>query len=73
MALDSYIFKVADPQPYRIEELNPFQEWHHHGSANDQEDALRWADALSQQIQRSVRVLNRNGDVLALFRIPSSQ
>ena len=73
MALDSYIFKMADPQPYRIEELNPFQEWHHHASSNDQEDALRWANVLSKQIRRSVRVLNRNGDVLALFRIPSSQ
>ena len=60
-------------QNYRIEELNPFLEWHHHGTANGLEDAMLWAKTLNQQIGRSVRVLNGKGDVLAYFEGPSRQ
>ncbi len=58
---------------YRIEELNPFQEWHHHGSTRRQEDALAWAENLSRQINRSVRVLNDNGQILGYFETPFKQ
>ncbi len=55
-------------QPYRIEELNLFQEWHLHGSALEMEEALNWARSLSSQINRSVRVLDPAGNVVAMLR-----
>jgi len=55
-------------QPYRIEELNPFQEWHLHGSALEMEEALNWARSLSSQINRYVRVLDPAGNVVAMLR-----
>jgi len=55
-------------QPYRIEELNPFQEWHLHGSALEMEEALNWAKSLSKQINRSVRVLDPAGNIIAMLR-----
>ena len=54
-------------QPYRIEELNPFQEWHLHGSALEMEEALNWAKSLSAQINRSVRVLDGSDNIIAQF------
>ena len=58
---------MTDLQPYRVEELNPFQEWHLHGSAIEIEDALNWAKSLSKQINRSVRVLDPSENVIAQF------
>ena len=43
---------------FRIEELNPFQEWHWHGSANSQEQAIQRARLICKKIGRTVRVLD---------------
>tara|TARA_B100000073_G_C23491125_1_gene475700 strand:+ start:412 stop:591 length:180 start_codon:yes stop_codon:yes gene_type:complete len=59
---------MTDQQPYRVEELNPFQEWHLHGSAIEMEQALSWARSLSKQINRSVRVLDPAGNIIAMLR-----
>ena len=64
---------MTGPPTFRIEELNPFQEWHHHGSTHIQQNALAWAENLSQQIHRSVRVLNEQGHILAYFEAPIKQ
>ena len=53
---------------FRMQELNPFQEWHFHGSANDLENALVWAGDICQQLEVPVRVLNRADDVVAVFQ-----
>ena len=53
---------------FRIQELNPFQEWHLHGSANDWENALVWAGDICQQLEVPVRVLNREDNVVAVFQ-----
>ena len=49
---------------FRIEELNPFQEWHHHGSASTLEDACHQAQKIAQMIGRKTRVLDENGSVM---------
>ena len=59
---------MKELQPYRVEELNPFQEWHLHGSAIEMEEALSWAKSLSKQINRSVRVLDPSGNIIAMLR-----
>ena len=59
---------MKELQPYRVEELNPFQEWHLHGSSNEMEQALGWAKSLRKQINRSVRVLDPAGNVIAILR-----
>ena len=58
---------MADLQLYRVEELNPFREWHHHGSAIEMEAAISWAKSLSTQLNRSVRVLDQSDNVIAQF------
>ena len=58
---------MKELQPYRVEELNPFQEWHLHGSALEMEEALNWAKSLSAQINRSVRVLDTSDNIIAQF------
>ena len=52
---------------YRIEELNPFQEWHLHGSTVDQQEAINWAQDLCTQIKRSVRVLDQTDNIVKQF------
>ena len=54
-------------QTYRIEELNPFFEWHLHGTADDQSSALLLAEALGQKIKRPVRVLDEADKVIEVF------
>jgi hypothetical protein len=49
---------------FRIEELNPFQEWHHHGSSSTLEDACRMAQKIAQMIGRKTRVLDEDGRVM---------
>ena len=52
---------------FRIEELNPFQEWHWHGSATGQEHAIERAQNICRQICRPVRVLTTESKVVAIF------
>ena len=59
---------MKELQPYRVEELNPFQEWHLHGSTIEMEEALNWAKSLSKQINRSVRVLDPAGNIIEMLR-----
>ena len=59
---------MTDMQLYRVEELNPFQEWHLHGSSIEIEQALNWAKSIRKQINRSVRVLDPAGNVIVLLR-----
>ena len=54
---------------FRIEELNPFLEWHLHGSTDDINEAMSWAQSLSDQINRSVRVIDFSGNVIILFEV----
>ena len=49
---------------FRIEELNPFQEWHHHGSSSTLEDACHMAQKIAQMIGRNTRVLDEAGRVM---------
>ena len=52
---------------FKIEELNPFQEWHLHGSANSQEQALHRAQNICRQIGRPVRILTSTNELVAQF------
>ena len=52
---------------FKIEELNPFQEWHLHGSANSQEHALHRAQDICRQIGRPVRILTAANKLVAQF------
>ena len=52
---------------FKIEELNPFQEWHLHGSANSKEQALHRAQDICRQIGRPVRILTVTNILVAQF------
>ena len=52
---------------FRVQELNPFQEWHLHGAVEDFEEALKMAGKICKQIGVTVRVLNRMDEVVASF------
>ena len=52
---------------FHVQELNPFQEWHLHGAADDLEEALKMAGKICNQIGVPVRVLNRADEVVASF------
>ena len=52
---------------FRVQELNPFHEWHLHGAADDLEEALKMAGKICNQIGVPVRVLNRADEVVASF------
>ena len=52
---------------FKIEELNPFQEWHLHGSANSQEQALHRAQDICRQIGRPVRIRTATNKLVAQF------
>ena len=58
---------------FRIQELNPFQEWHLQGAADDFEDALKMAGKICNQLGVPVRVLNRADEVVALFEPTTSE
>ena len=49
---------------FRVEELNPFLEWHLHTSAASLEVASSEATRIARIIRRKTRVLSRDGAVL---------
>ena len=57
---------------FSIEELNPFQEWHWHGSATSQDHAIKRAQGICRQICRPVRVVTAGNKLVAKFE-PSGE
>ena len=49
---------------FRVQELNPFMEWHLHASAPSLEGASKEAKRIARMIGRKTRVLNEEGAVL---------
>mgnify|MGYP006242779977 CR=1 FL=1 len=49
---------------FRVEELNPFLEWHLHTTAASLEVASEEARRIARMIGRKTRVLNEVGEVL---------
>ena len=49
---------------FRIEELNPFMEWHLHTTAASLESASESAREIAVEIGRRTRVLGEEGEVL---------
>ena len=49
---------------FRVQELNPFMEWHLHASASSLEVALEEAKRIARMIGRKTRVLGEKGEVL---------
>ena len=49
---------------FRVEELNPFLEWHLHTSAASLEVASSAAKRIARMIGRKTRVLSEDGSVL---------
>lgn len=52
---------------FTIEELNPFQEWHHHGTSLSLEEALEWARTISKRQNVKVRIRNQEAEVVAMI------
>jgi len=51
-------------EQFRIQELNPFMEWHLHTTEASLEIASKEAERISRMIGRKTRVLTREGEVL---------
>ena len=49
---------------FRVQELNPFLEWHLHTTATSLEVASEEAKRIAKMIGRRTRVLNEDGTVL---------
>ena len=49
---------------FRVQELNPFLEWHLHTTATSLEVASEEAKRIARMIGRRTRVLNEVGEVL---------
>ena len=49
---------------FRVQELNPFMEWHLHTTATSLEVASEEAERIARMIGRKTRVLNEDGAVL---------
>ena len=49
---------------FRVQELNPFMEWHLHASASSLEVASEEAKRIARMIGRKTRVLGEEGEVL---------
>jgi hypothetical protein len=49
---------------FRVQELNPFMEWHLHASAPSLEVASKEANRIARMIVRKTRVLGEDGEVL---------
>ena len=49
---------------FRVEELNPFLEWHLHTTATSLEIAFEEAKRIAKMIGRKIRVLSEDGEVL---------
>ena len=54
---------MAEEQ-FRVQELNPFLEWHLHATAASFEVASEEAKRIAKMIGRRTRVLNEVGEVL---------
>ena len=50
--------------PFRVQELNPFMEWHLHASASSLVVASEEAKRIARMIGRKTRVLGEQGEVL---------
>ena len=50
--------------PFRVQELNPFMEWHLHASAPSLEVASKEANRIARMIGRKTRVLSEHGSIL---------
>ena len=50
--------------PFQIQELNPFLEWHLHSRAASLEIASEEAKRIAKMIGRKTRVLSEDGEVL---------
>ena len=51
-------------EQFRVEELNPFLEWHLHTTATSLEVAAEEAKRIARMIGRKTRVLSEDGAVL---------
>tara|TARA_B100000073_G_scaffold184236_1_gene152321 strand:- start:44 stop:223 length:180 start_codon:yes stop_codon:yes gene_type:complete len=51
-------------EQFRVQELNPFLEWHLHTTAASLEVASEEAKRITKMIGRKTRVLGENGEVL---------
>ena len=51
-------------EQFRVQELNPFLEWHLHTTAASLEVASEEAKRIAKMIGRKTRVLGENGEVL---------
>ena len=51
-------------EQFRVQELNPFMEWHLHTSARSLEVASEEAKRMARLIGRKTRVLGVDGEVL---------
>ena len=49
---------------FRVQELNPFLEWHLHATATSLEVASEDAKRIARMIGRKTRVLGEDGEVL---------
>ncbi len=49
---------------FRVQELNPFLEWHLHTTAESLEVASKEAKRIARMIGRKTRVLSEDGEVL---------
>ena len=49
---------------FRVQELNPFMEWHFHATATSLEIASEEAKRIAKMIGRKTRVLSEDGEVL---------
>ena len=49
---------------FRVQELNPFLEWHLHRTARSLEVASEEAKRIARMIGRKTRVLSEDGEVL---------
>ena len=52
---------------FRVEELNPFMEWHLHTTAETLDVAYKSAEEIARKIGRQTRVLSEEGKVVDLF------
>ena len=57
---------------FRVQELNPFMEWHLHASASSFEVASEEAKRIARMIGRKTRVLGEDGEVLVEVVPPKS-
>ena len=57
---------------FRVQELNPFMEWHLHASASSLEVASEEAKRIARMIDRRTRVLGKDGEVLHEVDPPKS-